>query len=136
MTSETMTASTLRRVVPPFTLLLPEAIGGPSRLWIKTGGVIDVADPFVQHSVEGQAHKLRELTDDELKDPPEPTPFSSKLFDSAREAWLKKNDPAKAKPEAPAAPKPKGATGIQKPDARPRAPRASTSDAGAEGASG
>lgn len=123
MTSETMTATKLKRVAPTFTLNLPAFVGGMNRLWLKPGSILDCSDPFVEFATQGQAHKLVDLTDEELKDPPEPTPYSIKVLENARDVWAKKQakSGATAKPAAPAAPKPKGAAGIPKPDERPKA---------------
>lgn len=123
MTAPPARTPQLKRVVPPFTLLLPDSIGGTSRLWLRAGEVVDVADPFIEQLVAGQAHKLVDVTGEEVKAGVEATPFASKLLDNARTAWLKKNAPS-AVPGVdgePAKAKPKGATGIQKPDQRPRA---------------
>jgi len=117
------TTSSLKRVAPGFTLILPEFVGGTDRLWLKPGSVIDIADPFVAHATAGQRHKLVDVEPDEDGELPEPTPYSLKMLDNARAAWLKARAPAPASTAKPAA-KPKGAAGIPKPDPRPTKPAA------------
>lgn len=117
------TTSKLKRIAPGFHLLLPEFVGGPSRAWLKPGAILDVSDPFIEFATSGQKHKLVDLTDAELEAGAEPTPYSIKMLDNARTAWLKRHAPESV-PPTPAAPKPKGAAGIPKPDARPTKPAA------------
>lgn len=125
MTESTMTApSKLKRIARGFTLILPDYVGGTDRLWLKPGSIIDVSDPFVEFATSGQKHKLEDLTPEELESPPEPTPYSIKMLDNARLAWLKKHAPSLVPAAPPAPPKPKGATGIPKPDVRPTKPAA------------
>lgn len=105
----------LKRVARSFHLLLPDFIGGSERGWLRPGSIIDISDPFVAHAVSGQMHKLEDVPEGEAV---EPTPYSIKMLDNARAAWLKVHAPELA-PAAPAVQKPKGATGIPKPDPRP-----------------
>lgn len=109
----------LKRVSKTFHLLLPDFVGGPDRAWLRPGSVIDISDPFVAYAVSGQMHKLEDVEDESVA----PTPYSIKMLDNARAAWLKVHAPELAPAERPA-PKPKGAAGIPRPDARPTKPAA------------
>jgi hypothetical protein len=123
MSESTMTAAPeLMRVARSFTLILPDYVGGTDRLWLRPGSIIDVSDPFVKFATSGQTHKLEPLTPAEAETAT-PTPYSIKMLENARTAWLKKNAPALVPDEKPT-PKPKGAAGIQKPDPRPTKPAA------------
>lgn len=124
MSAPTMTAPVLKRVARSFHLLLPEFVGGPSRAWLKPGDILDVSDPFVAFATQGQVHKLEDLRADELDSPPAATPYSIKMLENARLAWMKKHAPELAPAEPAPAPKAKGAAGIQKPDPRPTKPTA------------
>lgn len=108
------TMPNLKRVLPGFHLLLPEYVGGTERGWLKPGAIIDISDPFVAFATSGQRHKLVDADEDD-----EPTPYSIKMLENARQAWLKAHKPELAEPEKPAPAKPKGARGIPAPDARP-----------------
>jgi hypothetical protein len=112
----------LKRVAKDQTLRLPDSVHGPDRLWLHAGGVVDVDDPQVAAAVAGQEYKLE---DADPHDEPSPIPqklagLFSKLKDTQTAEDAKA---ARVKVATDKAHESGLASGIQKPDERPRSRR-------------
>ena len=73
---------------------MPHGIGNPhERIWLAPGGVVDMSDPYMQHALKGQEHKLEAAPAGAVASPVPPVLLQE------REQWLRKT-PAVPKVEA------------------------------------